>query len=51
MCAFAGKLFVERHAPAQHAIDDVGRNAPGREARDFRLWGNARSRHGRATLP
>src|SRR5579862_729857 len=51
MRALAGKLFVERDAPAQHAVENVGGNAPGGEARNVRLWGNARSRHGWATLP
>ncbi len=46
----AGELFVERDLPAQHAVENVGGNAPGGEARDFRLWGGARSRHGAANI-
>ncbi len=50
MGAFAGKLFVERDVSAQHAIKNVGGNAPGGEARNVRLWGNSRARHGRRNI-
>ena len=45
MGAFAGKLFVERHTLAQHAVNNVRGDAPGREARDFRLGRGSRSHH------
>ena len=34
-----------RAAPAQHAVEDVGGDPAGGEARDFRLGGGARTRH------
>ena len=51
MRAFAGKLLVERDAPPQHAVENVGGNPAGGEAGNFRLWGGARARHGRQSLP
>ena len=45
MRALARELLVERDAPPQHAVDDVGGNSAGGEAGDFRLRGGARSRH------
>ena len=47
MGAFAGQLLVERDAPPQHAVEDVGGDPAGGEAGDFRLGGGARTRHGR----
>ena len=47
MRAFAGQLLVERDAPPQHAIENVGGDPSGSEAGDFRLGGGTRSRHGR----
>ena len=43
----AGELFVERDLPPQYAVENIGGNAPGGEARDIRLRGGARSRHER----
>ena len=45
MRALARELLVERDAPPQHAVDDVGGDSTGGEAGDFRLRGGARSRH------
>ena len=45
MRALAGELLVERDAPAQHAVEDVGGDPAGGEAGNFRLGGAARTRH------
>ena len=45
MGGLAGKLLVERQPPAQDAVEDIGGNPAGGEARDFRLGRSARARH------
>ena len=43
--ALAGELLVERDAPPQHAVENVGGDPAGGEAGDFGLGGTARTRH------
>jgi uncharacterized protein YfaS (alpha-2-macroglobulin family) len=45
MGAFAGELLVERNPAPQDPVQDIGGNASGCEAGDFRLGGGARARH------
>ena len=45
MRVFAGQLLVERDAPPQNAVENVGGDSSGGEAGDFRLRGGARTRH------
>src|SRR6476469_3362159 len=45
MCVLARQKIVERNAPPQNAVEDVGGNSSSGEAGNFRLRGSARARH------
>jgi hypothetical protein len=45
MRSLAGHLLVERYPAAKHAVEDIGRDSAGGEARHFGLQQGVRSGH------